>query len=276
METVRVFSNSPLKKTNKVQGNKHVAVLKKVETVLSRFTSHIFQHPKVTQSPAHIRRQLHQELETCMLAHIDHEQDNARFAIQRREKLDAASAHSRTSSNIIPFSSPRGTYYSWVRNTSADNTHSPFTFVYFSCLAAPARGEPFFHGTRQHYLSSALSRHLANLCRQYNDFGSVARDRLEGNLNSLNFPEFHEQNDLWMKERVAGDELRDEKAMKQDLFAIAEYERECLDHVSSKLGAELRNSKRGEVKWRALQTFISTVDLYGQIYVARDITNRVK
>jgi len=104
----------------------------------------------------------------------------------------------------------------------------------------------------------------------------VARDRLEGNLNSLNFPEFHEQNDLWMKERVAGDELRDEKAMKQDLFAIAEYERECLDHVSSKLGAELRNSKRGEVKWRALQTFISTVDLYGQIYVARDITNRVK
>lgn len=32
--------------------------------------------------------------------------------------------------------------------------------------------------------------HLGRMCRQYNDYGSLARDQEERNLNSLNFPEF--------------------------------------------------------------------------------------
>lgn len=39
------------------------------------------------------------------------------------------------------------------------------------------------------YLSRSLARHLATMCRQYNDYGSAVRDMDEGNLNSLDFPE---------------------------------------------------------------------------------------
>ncbi|KAI9648932.1 hypothetical protein NHQ30_001498 [Ciborinia camelliae] len=107
----------------------------------------IFQHTKVIRSPDHIRRQIHRELETCMLTHIDHEEDNARFYAQQREQ-EASSEYSydtpsRPGIKIIPFSYPRSTYYYSVRNNSADNSHSPFTYLYFSCLAAPKPGEPF-------------------------------------------------------------------------------------------------------------------------------------
>ncbi|KAK3934391.1 hypothetical protein QBC46DRAFT_427605 [Diplogelasinospora grovesii] len=254
--------------------------LRKAESILRRFACYIFQHPAVVSSPKHVRRQLHQELEVCMLAHIDHEEDNSRFITQQSPSDSGA---------VAKFDSPRGTYYSWIRNTSADNTHSPFTFVFFSCLAAAAAaaaaasltgtsgplegGASFFQGVRQHYLSQAASRHLAHLCRGYNDLGSVARDRAEGNLNSLNFAEFHE---------APGGGGGEEETVKKDLFFIATYERECLEHVLAKLNAEVMcgggGGGGGDGHWKvnALRTFVDTVDLYGQIYMARDITNRVK
>lgn len=255
--------------------------LEQVELISSRFTSYVLQHPKVVQSPEHVRRQLHQELETCMLTHIEHDEDNARFAAQQQQAAaltkSVSGSLSEANDKILPFDTPRGTYYSWVRTTSANNTHCPFTFLFFSCLATPTPGEPFFKGIRPHYLSNALCRHLANLCRQYNDYGSVACDQAESNLNSINFPEFHEPVE---QPRGGGEDgpagIRDERSMKKDLYYIAEYERECLDHAAGKLNAEMTTSKNGAWKKNALGAFVDTVDLYGQIYVARDITNRVR
>ena len=252
--------------------------LEHVELVLSRFTSYIFQHPKVIQSPDRVRRQLHSELATCMLTHIEHDEDNARFAAQQHQHALAISTTPfapAIGTHILPFRSPRSTYYSWVRTTSADNTHCPFTFHFFTCLAAPAPGQAFFQGVRQHYLSNALCRHLANLCRQYNDYGSVTRDQAESNVNSLNFPEFHEP---CRSPRADGHvEVRDEETMKRDLFFIAEYERECMSGAMEKLEREMEvEEEGGGWRVRALRAFVDTVDLYGQIYVVRDLTNRVK
>lgn len=265
---------------NKNSQDKGSTTLARVEVILARFTAYIFRHPKVIQSLEHVRRQLHNEPETCMLKHIEHNEDNARFAIQQYEQQllheDTINSSPKIGTKLLPFSSPRGTYYSWVRTTSADNTHCPFTFLYFSCLAAPEPGEPFFKGVRHHYLSNALCRHLANLCRQYNDYGSVARDQAESNVNSVNFPEFREPYELKGDDSSGDAKPRDEVAMKKGLFFIAEYERECLNHVIEKLNAEIRTSKQGIWKSNTLRSFIDTVDLYGQLYVARDITNRVK
>lgn len=251
--------------------------LEQVEAVLTRFTSYILQHPKVVQSPQHVRRQVHNELATCMLTHIKHEEDNTRFAAhQKRQILSNVTSNSSAGigTRILPFDSPRGTYHSWIRLTSADNTHCPFSFAFFSCLAAPNPSEAFFNGVRQHYLSNSLCRHLAHLCRQYNDYGSIARDQAENNLNSLNFPEFHEAYQLHEDGGSSG--IRDEGAMKKDLFFITEFELECVTHAIDRLLKEMGTSKQGLWKSKALRTFIDTVNLYGQIYVARDITMRIK
>lgn len=242
---------------------------------MHRFSSYILHHPAVMRSPAHVRKQLHHELTTSILAHLDHEEDNARLVAQKQgAQLESTQSSSEPCSSheiTIPFTAARVPYYAWVRSIAADNTQEPAIFTFFTCLVAPTPGAAFFRGARQHYVAGALSRHLANLCRQYNDWGSVGRDRAENNVNSVNFVEFHEPpgGDL-------GKDARDEKALKADLFAVAEFERECLNHAVSKLGAQVRAGPRGKLKMDALGVFIDTVDLYGQIYVARDITNRVR
>lgn len=76
-------------------------------------------------------------------------------------------------------------------------------------------------GAMQKYLAQVLVRHLATMFRMYNDYGSIARDRVERNVNSVNFPEFHE-------EAQNADKEVSEEGIKQSLFEIAEYEIECL------------------------------------------------
>ncbi|KAK8095040.1 hypothetical protein PG997_001725 [Apiospora hydei] len=155
-----------------------------VRAVLHRFTSYLLNHPAVAQSPAHVRQHLHSQLASCMAAHIDHEEDSRRFAEQQKRQACSAA-----------FESARHpTYYAWVQELGAKKIEAPWVFLVFCCLGAfsagSSGGEPFFVGARQNYLANALSQHLAAYCRQYNDYGSVARDRAEENLNSLDFPEF--------------------------------------------------------------------------------------
>ena len=252
--------------------------LKEIQSVLSRFTSYVLNHATVLQSPLLIRRHLHRALEACLLAHIVHEEDNADFAAQQAPTIPVNQAHKTSASSthgIKPFLAPRVDYHTWVTMTSAPNTHCPFSYHFFTILAAPNPSQPYFRGAKQHWLSASVCHHLSNVCRLYNDHGSVARDAAEGNLNSLNFPEFHESTkgtDL----RHQGLEERSEKAMRADLWAIADFERECLDRATNELDEEVRMMEGGKWKMEALRTFLEVVDLYGQLQVARDITPRVK
>ena len=75
------------------------------------------------------------------------------------------------------------------------------------------------------------------MCRQYNDYGSIARDRAERNLDSINFPEFGAN---------GGEVVVDvEERLKEDLYWIAEYERECLGMVVSRLEGGWLESEGG-------------------------------
>jgi hypothetical protein len=94
--------------------------------------------------------------------------------------------------------------------------------------------------------------------RQYNDLGSVARDRDEGNLNSLDFSEFHEN------------KQKNDQA-DAELLRIATYERDCVDLVVQKLRREVDS---GTVK--AIEAFVSATDLFGQVYVTKDLGTRIK
>jgi hypothetical protein len=113
---------------------------------------------------------------------------------------------------------------------------------------------------------------LGSLGRQYDDYGSVARDRAEGNLNRLNFPEFHQPQLQESEEQ----EIRDEIAIKKDLFFIAEYERECLDLVVGKFECRIKAVHVWRLESQGFESFIRTVGLYRQIYATKNITNRVK
>ena len=156
-----------------------VPTLLEVERILSAFVNYVLTHPKVTHTPCSTQKELRKSLDTFLLAHVTQIEDNSLLSPRGSDSTTADLARS-----------PDRSYFDWVRTTSADHTSCPFAFVFFTCLIAnPCKST--FMTIRQNYLSQDMCRHLATtMCRQPNDYGSVARDRAERNLNSLDFPEF--------------------------------------------------------------------------------------
>ncbi|KAI3326770.1 hypothetical protein HD806DRAFT_417550 [Xylariaceae sp. AK1471] len=134
--------------------------------------------------------------------------------------------------------------------------------------------------TTQKYLAKAMYWRLATMCRLNNDYGSVERDKLEGNLNSVNFLEFQANPNTTRtttSSTVAGDSRKD------TLLALARYERKDLDEIVARLDSEIESAetspeftKREKRKMAILRMFVDVTDLYGQIYVIRDIASRMK
>jgi hypothetical protein len=225
--------------------------LREVEIVLCTFTTHILQHPFVLRSPQYLQSWLCRSLHQFLNAHITHIEDCTLL-----------------SSNGFPAT----TFYNWVHTTSADHTSCPFSFVFYLCLMHGRRapqGRPcddLFPGVQVKYLLEDACRHLATMCRQHNDYGSVARDRKEKNLNSIDFPEFQEQSKQ-LRDRSAKSPNQDaESKAKECLLEIAEYER-----VGLNLAMEGIRKKVDAGLMSELKLFCEVTDLYGRIYLARDI-----
>ena len=109
------------------------------------------------------------------------------------------------------------------------------------------------------------------MCRQYNDFASINRYRLEQNLNSLNFYEFNLCGDTNAEVFSTDNTYADETQRKAALYQMAECERACMSTAFKELSKTLDNYTK-----TALQVFVDVTDLYGQIYVARDIASRMR
>lgn len=166
-------------------------------------------------------------------------------------------------------------FFRWVRNTSADHTSAPYTFHFVSCLLSSwvENGGDCFPSTLDKYYSAAMCQHLAAMCRMYNDYGSVIRDRDEGNVNSVDFPEFD------VVDGGVGVDVPASK--KRDLFQVAQYERACLeeafrrlsDDAADKISPEARARKKR--KMDIYRLFYNVTDLWGQMYVLRDLGSRL-
>ena len=239
----------PVKTPSQTESNDGTA-----EDLLTKFVQFVLEHPKVAQAPPSLREWLAYEVQTYLLAHITHLEDCLALA----ESSDL-------SKESFTWAKPRTTFFTWVRTTSADLTSCCYAFVFFLCLISDS-SRNLVASVQQRYALEDACRHLATMCRQYNDLGSLARDHDEKNLNSVNFPEF--EGDSAEVETMGTKELNDLR--KRDLFAVAEYERRCLGRVLSELEESLDASVMEKLK-----LFVQVTDFYGQIYIARDIGIRL-
>ncbi|BCR85060.1 uncharacterized protein ACHE_20518A [Aspergillus chevalieri] len=121
---------------------------------LRQFITYVLTHPAVVRSPPSVQRTLRRELKVFILAHLTHAEDYARFH-----------SESLTVDRTTEFATPRSSYCSGVRSTSADHTSCPYSSHFLSCLIANP-GEPAFKEARQRYLAEDMCRHLATMCRQ--------------------------------------------------------------------------------------------------------------
>lgn len=278
-----------------------ITALVDAERVLGKFVSYVIGHRSVIGSPMHLRTRVTGEVEAFLLAHLQQAEDNKRLRALGRENGQrhgpqaggpedesrgstqersglANGKSATTQQNGAPRPSKTGkTFYSWVRSTSAEHTSCPCAFVFFNCLLGSSSPRAisfdlYGYSAKTGYVAEDLCRHLASMCRIYNDYASVSRDRAEGNLNSLDFADFHHSG-----EERSGADAADVDAGKTQLMWIAEYERRGMEAAMTRLEEEIGGDNRlGREVLDAVRLFISVTDLYGEIYVIRDLTNRVK
>lgn len=251
--------------------DKNHQVLRDVGFVLKKFIDHVIQHPAISKASGYDIRRLKDELKTFLLAHVSQAEDNLRFAAQTT-KNGTTKHHPTTKSSV--FRTPKGSFYDWVHTTSADHTSCPYAFAFFTCCLGSMHGGDGFDTAEEKYFAQDLCRRLATMCRLYNDFGSVARDEEEKNLNSIHFPEF---DGIGIEE--GSPRSSSDLALKKDrIMKLAAYERSNVDAALAQLedvAASAGNNRRKRKNWSLLKIFCSVTDTYGQIYVVKDIASRM-
>lgn len=236
---------------------------KAVFSTLAAFLEHVLQHPSIQSAGAWDRRLLARELRTYLLAHVQ----------QAVDSIPGMATRVSTSTR---------TFFDWVRTTAADHISCPYAFRFVAChlsatltprIAGGGCGGDCFSSVGEKYLAAAVCRHLATMCRMHNDFGSAERDRDEGNLNSLDFPEF--------KDGPAVEVQQDA------LLRLAEFERDSyldalrrlkneVNHIHVTLGGgDAETVRLAQRRMAIYEFFTQQVDSYGQIYVIRDISARI-
>jgi hypothetical protein len=249
-----------------------------VFSALSTFTSHVLKHPSIQSASAWDRMLLAREMKSYLLAHVQQAEDSTPSTSSEQSKdrplQDGRPARVSTSTT---------TFFNWVRTTSADHISCPYSFHFVAChlgaaLSPKGSSGDCYPSAGEKFLAADMCRHLATMCRMYNDLGSADRDFDEGNLNSLDFPEFADPAAAG-RSGAAGLEVQ-----KAALLRLAEFERDGYleafrrlrdesEHVHAPAGGdEARLSQR---RMAILEFFAQQVDLYGQVYVIRDISARI-
>ncbi|KAJ0109430.1 Copalyl diphosphate synthase [Diaporthe amygdali] len=240
-----------------------------VFSALSTFTKHVLQHPSIQSASVWDRKLLAREMKAYLLAHIQQAEDSTPLSEHKDVPQKASVTRVSTSTT---------TFFNWVRTTSADHISCPYSFHFVAChlgaaLSPKGSNGDCYPSAGEKFLAAAVCRHLATMCRMYNDLGSAERDSDEGNLNSLDFPEFADP------AGNGGIEIQ-----KAALLRLAEFERDSyleafrrLQDESNRVhgpagGDEARLSRR---RMAILEFFAQQVDLYGQVYVIRDISARI-
>ena len=255
-----------------------VSTLISVGAVLSHYVRAMLTYPGVRGASTSDHCDFRNALRNFLLSHVAQIADNLNFATQPSWEPSATPI----------FFSPRRSFYSWVHTTGAESVSCPFSFAFLTCLlgatSVPAQ-KPFqepvddcFGSIRQKYLAQELCTHLAVMSRLYNDFGSLNRDRIEANVNSINFPEFHR----CLNQVDTCTETADyERKLKNELLKLAESERQSADMASETFLRDLEGTfeaggrQRKENKVNAIKLFIGVTRLYADLYIARDLSNRI-
>ncbi|KAG4271064.1 ent-kaurene synthase [Fusarium proliferatum] len=233
--------------------------IKQVEDTLTRFTKSVLNHKDVLESSSSDQDTLRQEFRTFMQAHATQLEDNNRFSQQACSDF---------------FSSPEQSYFQWVNSIGGSHVACAYSFAFSNCLMSAnlPQGKEAFPSTAQKYLISSVMRHATNMCRMYNDFGSIARDNVERNVNSMHFPEFALCKGI--------SQTLDDR--KKRLSQIAMYEQGCLDRALEALERQSRDDAGDSAgskdvrKIKIVKLFCEVTDLYDQLYVIKDLSSSMK
>ncbi|KAL5044309.1 hypothetical protein BDW71DRAFT_215831 [Aspergillus fruticulosus] len=199
--------------------------LKSIQHNLRLWLCFVLHDNLPANTSSHDRRSLQQEVKMATLA-----------AIQQ------AKSHRTLSS--------RQTFYTWLHTCAVHDVKS--AVVSKSLICKIGQGADVFRTAKEKYLSERLWRQMSIEGRLWNDFGSIERDRLAVNLNSVNFLESEPDSDV-----------------RTQLAQLADFEHKyallCLDNLTQLLESSGRRriSLYLQMYYRCCEIYNETCVNYG-------------
>ncbi|OGM51152.1 terpene synthase family protein [Aspergillus bombycis] len=197
--------------------------LKRVQQDIGTWFRFVLDDNLQANASPYDRRNLQQELKMASLT--------ATQQAKARRSLNNDLGNSDTGRVVV---STGQTFYTWLHTCAIYDVKS--SLVSKSLLCKIGNGEDVFTTAKEKYLAEKLWRHISVEHRLWNDFGSIERDRLSSNLNSVNFPEFSSPQSL----EAGGD-------VGAQLIQLAEYERKCTRLCLEDLSQILESSGRQKI-----------------------------
>ena len=263
---------------------------------LRTFIRYVTDLAIASRVPASALRKIHAELKIFLHAHLTQISLNRAFAARKHENT----------SSPLTYHDPDFSLRTFLHSIAAIHTPCSYSFtLYISLLGAAYDAPPLKVTGMQRYVMDDLCGCLARMCRLYNDLGSLERDFDEGNLNCGNFPEIWDAADALDKEGEAvesrkrngkesgeGDgveamleedgsgaqmekkEAKGKERLRGPLMMLASWERSGLEKAMGEL--EKGESRTDPRLMEALKVFVEVTDLFGQVYVVRDLASRKK
>ncbi|KAF1998135.1 hypothetical protein P154DRAFT_536561 [Amniculicola lignicola CBS 123094] len=211
------------------------------------------------------------ETKNYLLAHLVQLVDNKRLAAQKSANAGPA------------FERPSMGFALWLQYIGSVHIGAPIGLAWISaCMSNKIRGKgkDCFSTVKQKIMACNANAHFGRQSRLFNDYGSVARDDNEDNLNSINFLEFfHEVDELTIKSRKADGVPGDDGTArrKEILLEAAMYERYCQWGVLEELFHELKQEgHKGARVADWLGVYFAGGEQFANMYLSKDITNSVK
>jgi hypothetical protein len=205
---------------------------------LKQFINYVLNYPRIQNASAIAKSNLLHELKAYLLAQMQQCEDGIKMRRQTFQKV---------------YTNVPSTYSRWIRNTGADYLSSQYAFAFLFCLIS--KGEENAPSSEIRYIAQDCCNRLSVVCRLFNDYGSLERDRKESNLNSLMFPEFE------------SDE-KSETELRSELVRLTKYERKCLVASFEELKTACGQSHRRLYEMTRL--FYNASEIYTEVYEVRD------
>ena len=207
---------------------------------LSEFLNFVVSYPRIQSASPNDKAQLHLELKSYLLAHTQQCEDSIKLRRQGSQKICNA---------------PPSSYMRWVRNTASDHLSSQYAFAFMVCLFG--NQVDYFPSSEIRFIGQDCCTHLSVICRMFNDYGSLDRDRKESNLNSMFFPEFDGKG-------------KTDAELRTELVKLAKYERKCLALSFNELAAACGDRYRRIYDMTRL--FYNASEIYTEVYEVKDLS----
>jgi len=207
---------------------------------LSDFLQFVMTYPRIRNASDKDKLHLERELRLYLLAHTQQCEDSIRLRRQSSQKVYETS----------PLS-----YIRWVRNTAADHLSSQYAFAFLICLLGV--DQEYLPTSEIKFIAQDCCTHLSVICRMFNDYGSLDRDKKEANLNSMFFPEFNGED-------------KDDKILRDELVNLTKYERKCLALSFEELKEAC--GERHQRIYDMVRLFYNASEIYTEVYEVKDLS----